>query len=288
MSYLLEFVLISLCLYVYYRLFLQRQPWLQFNRLFLLLLLPLSAFLAQIDWAFTVPGELVPALEMAPVLIEESEKLLTESAWIYRSNPLGWLYGLGIGFSLVVLLSRIGKLLQFIRQSKWEEKEDHTLVLTDAPWSPASFFRYVFWNPEANISAKNQPQILAHELCHVRQGHSYDQLLMALFQCVLWFYPLVYVLRRDLIQTHEFLADKEASRQSDAHAYAHLLLSRSLGVEARALTHSFFRSPIKNRIFMLTQTWSKWTPLRYAGPGLPSRPWPSCRGFPAPSAGAGR
>ena len=265
MSYLLEFLLISFCLYAYYRLFLQRQPWLQFNRLYLLLLLPLSALLAQIDWALTVPGALIPAWELTPILIEEGGKMLAETSAGYRGSLVEWIYGLGMGISLVLLLSRIVRLWQFIRQARQEQKEDHTLVLTNAPWSPASFFRYVFWNPETAIPARNQSQILAHELCHVRQGHSYDQLLMELFQCVLWFFPLVYVLRRDLIQTHEFLADKEASRQSDAHAYAHLLLSRSLGVEQRALTHSFFRSPIKNRIFMLTQSWSKWTSLRYAG-----------------------
>ncbi len=262
MNFLIEFFLISLVLYAYYRGLLIRQSWLQVNRAYLLLLLPLAACLAWVEWP-SVPGwGLIPTLDLAPVLIGENG---TPDA--FSGVEAGWvwglcLYGTGVVVSLGLLAWRLFQLSRYIARSEVKDCGSYSLVYTDAAWSPATFFRYIFWNPA--LTEANLKPILDHELCHVLQRHSLDLLILGLFQSVLWFFPLVYLIRRDLVQTHEFLADQAATRQVDVHVYAELLLQKRLGA-GLALAHSIYHSPLKPRIFMLTKPLSKWTSWRYLG-----------------------
>lgn len=269
MTYLIEFMLIALALYGYYWGFLRQQSWLNVNRAYLLLLLPISAVLASVDWAVSPSWAVLPSINLDPVEIG-APTTAEATVWYLQIENWAWrVYGLGATISAFLFGSRLWKLIRYVARAEKEDRGTYSLVYTTEPWSPASFFTYIFWNPD--IPTDRSEAILAHEVCHVKQGHSLDQLLLEIAQCLLWFFPAVYWIRRDLIQTHEFLADKEASRQLDSRTYAQLLLQEGLGVEL-ALAHSFHHSPIKNRIFMLTNPLSKWTPFRYAGPSSCARP----------------
>ncbi len=252
LSLLIESTAWMLALYAYYRLALARAAWFQFNRFFLLLLIPLG-------WAIAwVPLPFVSLGYEAPVLLEWNainiEVGTAEEMGFWNVKPwLIALYAAGVGLAALRTVYRLGKVLWLIATSPERfAHEDYTLIPAQGRLATASFFRYIFWDFSLPATEEVQQQILAHERCHVRQRHSLDLLLMEFFSIVLWFHPLVYLIRRELVQTHEYLADQEAVRHGDKARYVSLMLECVLGTRI-SLTHSFFHSPVNNRIMMLTK-----------------------------------
>ncbi|WP_242478804.1 energy transducer TonB [Hymenobacter lapidiphilus] len=120
--------------------------------------------------------------------------------------------------------------------------------------------------------------MLAHEVAHVRQGHTRQRLLLEVARALLWFNPFAHLFPRALAQIHEFLADAAALRTlqpaeataapPDPASYAALLARLALRQLSPhlALTHSFTHSLTLTRIRMLTTAapahrWKRWLPL---------------------------
>ena len=91
----------------------------------------------------------------------------------------------------------------------------YTLAETHGRLPTSSFGRVVFWDETLALSPAEARQVLRHELAHVRQGHTYDRLLLELLRAALWFNPFVHLCGRALALTHEYLAD-EAALHDDA------------------------------------------------------------------------
>jgi TonB family protein len=115
--------------------------------------------------------------------------------------------------------------------------------------------------------------VLRHELAHVRQGHTYDRLLLEVLRAVLWFNPFVHLCAQALTLTHEFLADAaalgpEAEISPAPESYTRLLarqVATHLGFSV-PLTHSFSHSQTLRRIAMIHRTspvhrWKQWLAL---------------------------
>ena len=85
----------------------------------------------------------------------------------------------------------------------------------------------VFWDETLPLSAREANQVLRHELAHVRQGHTYDHLLLEVLRAVLWFNPFVHLCGRALALTHEFLADEAAQVTHRAQGLIGLDLSQT-------------------------------------------------------------
>jgi hypothetical protein len=77
---------------------------------------------------------------------------------------------------------------------------------------------------------------------------------MEVFCVVFWYNPVIYWWRSALRENHEFVADKAVIKQQDAHSYAMLLLSQSLGsVPQFTLGNRLVQSQIKKRVNMMTK-----------------------------------
>jgi len=114
--------------------------------------------------------------------------------------------------------------------------------------------------------------ILKHEYVHVKQLHSTDVILFELIAILNWFNPVVYLYKKDVSYTHEFIADELAAESSELGKpeYALLLLSNAFGIEPEQLTNSFFNeSLLKRRILMLHKTRSHRTAVLKYGLSLP-------------------
>lgn len=247
---LIEFTLIGFALYGYYRILLARQPQLTFNRGFLLLLIPISAAMAWVEFPAALSFTGIPSIDLPETLIlgeSDSETTLSGIGWI------GVLYGLGAGISASIWGHRIWRIRQFIQQHPHESRQGYTLIFHDQPIGPASFMGFILWPKTLDIDSAEGQQILAHESCHVRQYHTLDILGMILLMVLMWFHPLVYLVRRELIQVHEFQADKSAALSFDPRQYGKLLIAQSFS-RFTLPVHTFFQSPLKIRMFMLTQS----------------------------------
>lgn len=159
-------------------------------------------------------------------------------------------------FALAVI--KIKKLIIKNPVKKWN---DINFVFTNAKGTPFSFFKYIFWNDQININSTVGDQILKHELAHVYEKHSIDKLFLSLAVIVNWYNPFLWLIRKELNMIHEFIADEKAINNGDTSAFAAMLLETAYPAHSSMLINSFFHSPIKRRLLMITS--SKKTSFTY-------------------------
>ena len=94
--------------------------------------------------------------------------------------------------------------------------------------------------------------VLAHELGHVRMGHSWDMLLCEMVTRLLWFLPSAWMLRDDLRDVHEYQADRRVLTAGiDADGYQRLLIETAAAPAAATAANSLCRSAVKRRLYMM-------------------------------------
>lgn len=97
------------------------------------------------------------------------------------------------------------------------------------------------------------PQVLQHELTHVRQLHTLDVLFTELLLVGCWVSPFFFLYRKCIRLNHEYLADEGVLRSfSDTAAYQYLLIQHVQQQPASALTSPFNYLTVKKRIVMMT------------------------------------
>ncbi|MCU0451624.1 MAG: hypothetical protein MUC97_17565, partial [Bernardetiaceae bacterium] len=120
-----------------------------------------------------------------------------------------------------------------------------------------SFFNYLAWDQTQPLSPAQQRQVLAHELAHLQGRHSLDLLLAELWRAALWFHPVAHLYVRALKDQHEYLADARAQAQAGAAGYGQLMAQAALQQLHLPFASSFYQSPIKARLTMLTKKTSR-------------------------------
>ena len=119
--------------------------------------------------------------------------------------------------------------------------------------TPFSFFGDIYLNPALH-SESEVKQILAHELTHVKQFHSVDVIIAEIVTIVMWINPAAWLLKREIRQNLEFLADNKVIESGfDVKNYQYHLLQLSYQVPDYKLTNKFNISPLKKRITMMNQ-----------------------------------
>src|SRR5579859_4608241 len=281
--YALRAVVVSAVLFGYYRLFLRNRPFHRFNRVFLCgtvllsVLLPLVP-MPGVGWAGMGEG---PLLSGAWHRVVQGGWLEDEGAGpgvgsgvpsgVAASAARDWMAWLVWGYGLPALLlgaaflRELGFIARMYRRYPREKRGDILFLFTRERGTPFSFLRMVFWHAELDMDSVEGRQMLRHELVHVRQRHTLDLLLLRPFLILFWFNPVFYLVYRELKTIHEFEADRLASDGGDRYAYAELLVRQTLESRHADLFHSFFSSPIKRRIIMITQfssvrpgRWRRW------------------------------
>jgi TonB family protein len=95
--------------------------------------------------------------------------------------------------------------------------------------------------------------MLAHELEHVRQGHSFDVIILELLTAFQWFNPFMWMLRRAIRENHEYLADQAVLNSGVSRGeYKKLLINQFVGGQL-IIANNFNYSIIKNRIKMMSK-----------------------------------
>ena len=275
--YLLESSAILLLLFLFYFLVLRQKADPAVNRFFLLF----SLFFALIVPALSIPlllGEssesgsfLQPASQawnlLPELIIKGGTANTTEEAELNATSLLpyaGYLYLAGVLLSLLLTASRIWKLGSLIRQLPFHYPEDikeYKISPTGGKLPTFSFLHYIFWDDTANLKEEEAQLILRHELAHVRQHHSLDNLLLELLIALFWWNPLIYAYRYFLRQVHEHLADRYALNEAEPESYFSLMVRQTLRQANIPLVSQFFQHNTLNRIRML-QTKSSRTLLR--------------------------
>lgn len=235
-----------------YFLLLRGSSWLAFRRFYLIGVLLASGLMPWVQMPVAGVGPSLDIVVTAITLPAITLRPETASAPLSAVPWYGWLYGLGCLGAMARLLWRLGSLYRIgASASARRPATGYILVPTGGRMSTGSFFRYLFWDETAALSPAEAAMMQAHELGHIRQGHSYDILLAELAGVLFWFHPFLYLLQRDLRHVHEYLADRAALRQGTLSGYRRLLLSEALGVPL-PLAHAFSHPPLKKRCLMMT------------------------------------
>jgi TonB-dependent SusC/RagA subfamily outer membrane receptor len=256
--YLLQVLVCSAVLMVYYLLVLRNKKFHQYNRFYLLGVALVSWIvpLIKIFWQQERSGvRQVDLLNVVAVNNSEMEAMVTS-----QQHSLDWvslLPHLYVGVSVflaVAMLISLYRIYKIYTTHECSNLQQFYLVMTRVKGTPFSFFSYIFWNAEIDIQTPAGKQILQHELTHVTQYHSIDKIVIQLNLIAGWFNPFFWLLKKELDMIHEFIADKKSVENGDAASLAQMLLTTAYPGQQFPLTNPFFFSPIKRRLKMLTNT----------------------------------
>ncbi|HAH25055.1 MAG TPA: hypothetical protein DCL77_15085 [Prolixibacteraceae bacterium] len=263
-NYLLESG-ISLSLFsVVYFLFLRRETFFSINRWFLLVSIGFSALLPLLHIPlYPSQAILLPEVTITPyanllgiVTVYSTGLLNGTERFVQTYNVIEYVYLLGVIFFSIKLFIQIYQIIRLIASNRIILDGNIKLVNLDRELSPFSFLNYIFVSNNLQ-NTKGWEKMLDHEKQHIRQGHTFDVLLLELLAVFQWFNPFFWMLRRALRENHEFLADQAVISHGTAPSwYKQILINQYVG-EQIVLTNNFHYSLVKNRIQMISKIKSK-------------------------------
>lgn len=261
LHYLLYTSIAWLCCLLLFEGLLRRETFHQYNRIFLLAALVFGLVLPVINWGFLQP--LRPHVFADPV-VQQTGRIAAlaglsappaqDGAGPHLTLPaaISITYITGVLIALGIVLVSAGKLTKLYRNGKRYTEAGMVVVETGVAQGPFSFFGWLFVPGRKHYADDEWQHLLRHEQEHSRRLHSVDNIFLLLLKCVFWFHPLPYLYHKRIRLVHEFQADEAAA--NDITRYGRFLLEQSFLQAAPLLGHSFYYSPVKNRITMLTQS----------------------------------
>ena len=257
MLYLLKFIGGSTLLWLVYHFGLEQEKMHRFKRFYLLF---------SLGFALVVPLIPLPWFEqeVAPVFIVGNEAIQdsTISAQVMPqiapSFPIESIFWLVYAIIAAILLLRLlHNLYRALAVKTKGEKSQHAgvpLVILPENVPTHSFFNTIYINHK-DYTEEGSTAILAHELAHVRQRHSWDILFVELLRVLFWFNPVLFAYKRAMQLNHEFLADEAVIQQEsiDIPTYQYLLLDKIAQAQQLRLVQQFDYFITKKRLFMMTK-----------------------------------
>lgn len=159
-----------------------------------------------------------------------------------------WIYLAGVAAMLVYIAIGLIRVNMLIGRGNAKEFGDYRLVSINGLRSPFSFGRTIAVGPEEmDLSV-----IIAHEISHIRQRHWLDLLLAQSVCALMWYNPAAWMMRRELRDVHEYIADESVIAQGiDPVRYQKILLKKAIGTRLQPFTNSLNQSNIYKRITMM-------------------------------------
>ncbi len=250
--YLLKTILVSSIFISYYWFVLRNKKFHYYNRFYLLsasvmsLILPLLNF----DWFSIEEPELYGSSEVLQFVLPKS----TTAANI----DFGWMDFILISSFLItmvlviLLFIQIFKILILKKKSEVTPMDGFDFINTKEENAPFSFFNNLFWKETISLQDEGGQQIFKHEITHIQQKHTWDRIYCQIVASIFWMNPINWIIQKELMTIHEFIADEEAVGNENVEIFAKMLLQSHYGNHFLNPTHQFFYSSIKRRIIMLT------------------------------------
>lgn len=257
LAYLLKLSLSLAVVFLFYRLVLQHLTFYTWNRWYLLGFTTLSFLIPLVDistwWAGNRAASLPAMTQYIPQVEAFGEADLAQtgpafSAW----DGLLLVLLLGIGGLLLRTGVQVFSFLRIRQRAQLLSGLEVRIYQVDADILPFSFGRSVFLNRTLHRE-QDLPEIIRHELVHVQQGHTADIIWMELVCILNWYNPFAWLLRRQVRENLEFIADRQVLQTGiDKKHYQYLLLQVT-GGPAFHLSNQFNFSPLKKRIMMMNK-----------------------------------
>lgn len=277
--YLLKSGCCLVVFYIFFKLLMSRSTFFRFNRITLLVgllgctLLPLIELTTTEETFLHTPlyaiHEILQSTESVilnpeqmedPILIPEKNPEIRSLNWV--PVTLAYIYGVGALATFIWLSMSTCRLIQLIRTSEKKRFGNYVLVIPQQPTASFSWGKYIVISA-ADYSQQSE-EILLHETMHLRNHHTLDLLFMQIFLLIHWFNPVVWLLKRELQEIHEFEADNGVINTGiDATKYQLLLVKKAVGTRLYSMANGFNHSKLKKRItMMLKERTNRWARLK--------------------------
>ncbi|MFT3749527.1 MAG: TonB-dependent receptor plug domain-containing protein [Agriterribacter sp.] len=257
MPALIEYIIkLNICLavvYLFYQLFLRRLTFYNWNRWYLAgytvlsFIIPLVNIMPSLQkqkLEGSVVLQWIPAIGLGAEKQMNFFESLTSWDWVIAALALG---------SLLLLFRLMVRLFAFAKMKARAQilsDEATKIYQLDDKITPFSFGNAIFINTNLHDDRELE-EIIRHEFVHVKQKHSIDILWCELLCILNWFNPVVWLIRHNVRQNLEFLADDKVLQNGlDKKAYQYLLL-KVIGNQQFAFTNHFNFSSLKKRIAMM-------------------------------------
>lgn len=173
---------------------------------------------------------------------------------------ISWLKVAGVAyitisvFFLLRFIYQVLKIAKLTRKANIYTKGNLKIVEHTNDISPFSFFNLCFINLN-NIPASKIEEILKHEKAHASKQHSVDIILFELIGITQWFNPFFWMLRKTLVEIHEYQADRAVIKtQTDPHSYLDTIISIAFNGIALPIGNNLNKSLTLKRLAMMTTT----------------------------------
>ncbi|MFS4493264.1 M56 family metallopeptidase [Maribacter sp. 2308TA10-17] len=271
--FILKSVACLAILFVFYKLFLEKESIHIFKRFYLLgalvfsLIVPALVFTeyvevappTEVSYSVTQPTQVPDEVINVPPALE---------ADVLDVAPILWgIYFLGLLFFGLKFIRNLFQIFRRIRKNPKYKLNRFTQVLLREKITPHTFFSYIFLNKTKFESKQIPKEVLLHEETHAQQKHSWDVVFVELLQVILWVNPFIYLAKKAIKLNHEFLADQAVLQKDiDETTYKNTLLSYlspDSEKKYQPLANAINYSSIKKRFtIMKTQTSKKAILLR--------------------------
>ena len=283
MSYFLIYLIRSTfylaLFYAFFMIAMRNTTFFRLNRLMLLLgtfvcmFLPLYTFTIEEIEGIQLPMQILD--EMLVVQIPEypetgeihSTELLKFEKQTEASSPilpylLLGIYTVGAVIYLTMVIRSFADIRKLIASYPKQWKDGCWLIIIPEKIPSFSWANYIIINEK---DYKEYPQVMVHERMHYLCRHSYDIIFMTVVNAIHWFNPMVWLIRTELKQLHEFEADAGVINQGiDATQYQLLLVRKAVGQKLYTLANGFNHTKLKKRITMMIQEKSNgWKRLKW-------------------------
>lgn len=258
--YLIEANIYLCIFYAFYNFVLKQEPLYTLNRWYLLLS-ALTSFMLPfftVNYSSPVQQLTMPhtnniVYDYRPSIVIANQSHLQQnssSASFWNEDKIVvFMYLAVVLYFFMLSFKEIFRLMMLYRRlGRHQQNKVVYIDLPDTNEEVFSFFNWLFLHPKMH---KNQA-IIAHELVHIKQGHTYDVLFFEFLRCINWFNPCTYLLFNDAKLNHEYIADRHTSaKMGNKYDYANLLIEHAY-FSAERLSHSAFsQSQLEWRIMHL-------------------------------------
>lgn len=249
--YFLKTVLIQAIGLGLYFILLRNEKLFSYSRKYLWSVIIASFIIPFIQIPFFEGTEVVQTIHQFPQSIILPEVSIT----VAPSKSIG-LFGIAlIVYCLVAITLLLNLFLAYRKIMNIKNRSMHqepNIYISKEIKLPYSFLKNIYI-PKAFAEHESLPMIIVHENAHIQKKHSYDKIAISLLVNLFMFNPLLRVFHRELELIHEYEVDESVIQDYSIDSYLKSLLGSTIYLQnnMNSLTHSFFSSPIKNRIIML-------------------------------------
>lgn len=253
--YSLKVAVILLLFWGIYRVFLQKETFYRFNRVFLLAGLLAASILPLVIIRYTIEVNSYPAIPIRIISANEytlpaTEANASENPFMRYLNLLLPIIYLTVSIFIVIFRSvGLFRLFRTIHRQKSKHFTNYQLIESSEFDGAFSFFRFIFI--PSGLSEPEKEIILKHEEAHILQKHWVDLFLTNIASLIWWFNPAIRLYEKAIRNNHEYLADREVLMNYEQSDYQQTLVNQWFKTPVFPIANSFSYSNRLKRINMM-------------------------------------